>query len=202
MIDGRDENEVKQHWVFGPMMAAVVSLTGCGQGVEAEQQALNMRGQYLSDTPCSMVAELTADYGQRVYTFTVSADVTQEEMTLTIQEPDLLSGITAHLTEDSSSLVYDGLVLELGELDVDGLSPMEAIPALFESIRGDYMAECILNEEDATLTIHYTDPDQQQETGRETTVVFETETGAIKQGEINVDGRRVITLTCQEFHRG
>ena len=64
------------------------------------------------------------------------------------------------------------------------------------------MAECILNEEDATLTIHYTDPDQQQETGRETTVVFETETGAIKQGEINVDGRRVITLTCQEFHRG
>lgn len=73
-------------------------LAGCGgktQGSEAEQLALLVRGEYLEMTACSLDASITADYGQRVYQYELSAAVGEEETVLTLTAPEAVAGVTA-----------------------------------------------------------------------------------------------------------
>lgn len=93
---------------------------------------------------CAAEVEITADYGQRVYEFLLSAAVDGEETVLTLREPELAAGITARISEEGGVLEYDGLALETGPLDGDGLSPVSALPALLSAARSEYMAECTL----------------------------------------------------------
>ena len=54
------------------MMILVLPLSACGGkdgGGEAEKALAEIRGKYLEMTGCSGHAELTADYGQRVYAY-------------------------------------------------------------------------------------------------------------------------------------
>ena len=58
-----------------PMMTLVL-LTACGgtaAGDPAEELALAVRGEYLAMERCAAEVEITADYGQRVYEFLLSA---------------------------------------------------------------------------------------------------------------------------------
>ena len=79
-------------------MMTLVLLTACGgtaAGDPAEELALAVRGEYLAMERCAAEVEITADYGQRVYEFLLSAAVDGEETVLTLREPELAAGITA-----------------------------------------------------------------------------------------------------------
>ena len=64
-------------------MILLFLLSACGSqgGSEGEELALTIRGEYLAMDRCDCQAQLTADYGQRVYDFTVSAAVEGEDST-------------------------------------------------------------------------------------------------------------------------
>lgn len=101
-------------------------LTACGgtaAGDPAEELALAVRGEYLAMERCAAEVAVTADYGQRVYEFLLSAAVDGEETVLTLREPELAAGITARIGEEGGALEYDGLALDTGPLDGDGLVP-------------------------------------------------------------------------------
>ena len=70
------------------MMILGLSLSACGGaegGNRAEQLALDIRGEYLEMGGCTASLELTADYGQRVYTYGIGLNYAREgETTLTI----------------------------------------------------------------------------------------------------------------------
>ena len=115
-----------------PMMTLAL-LTACGgtaAGDPAEELALAVRGEYLAMERCAAEVAVTADYGQRVYEFLLSAAVDGEETVLTLREPELAAGITARIGEEGGALEYDGLALDTGPLDGDGLSPVSALSAL------------------------------------------------------------------------
>lgn len=65
---------MKKRLLFLPMMFLL--LTGCGGGQEgetgAEALAVAIRGEYMAMTGYSLQAQVNADYGQRVYDFTLS----------------------------------------------------------------------------------------------------------------------------------
>ena len=100
--------------VFLPfaLMIPLLLTSGCfggGEGQRLLDQALTIRGEYLTMSNFSARAELTADYGQRIYPYTLGVTGSDEEITLTILEPDLLSGITARMKRDGSFLEYEDL---------------------------------------------------------------------------------------------
>ena len=68
---------MRNRWCCVPMMILLL-LPACGAGGgednEAEQLALVLRGEYLEMTACTATAEITADYGQRVYQYTMSVE--------------------------------------------------------------------------------------------------------------------------------
>ena len=59
------------------------------------------------------------------------------------------------------ALEYDGLALETGPLDGEGLSPVSALPRAAEAARSGYMAECALERtgDSELLRVRCADPE-------------------------------------------
>lgn len=190
---------MKKWLLFLPMM--LLLLTGCGGGQEgetgAETLAVAIRGEYMAMTGYSLQAQVNADYGQRVYDFTLSVTSDGEETTVVIREPEMLAGVTARMDGDEGILEYEDLSLETGFLDGESLSPVSALPTLVEAARTQYIDRCTLA--DGVLEVHCADPEQDSGTGQEVTLYFDAQTHALTGGEISQDGRRVIACKITEF---
>lgn len=190
---------MKKRLLFLPMM--LLLLTGCGGGQEgktgAEALAVAIRGEYMAMTAYSLQAKVNADYGQRVYDFTLSVTSDGEETTVVIREPEMLAGVTARMDGDEGTLEYEDLSLETGFLDGESLSPVSALPTLVEAARTQYIDRCTLA--DGVLEVHCADPEEDAGTGREVTLWFDAQTHALTGGEISQDGRRVIACKITEF---
>lgn len=190
---------MKKRLLFLPMM--LLLLAGCGGRQEGEQGAealaVAIRGEYLAMTGYSLQAQVNADYGQRVYDFTLSVTSDGKETTVTVREPEMLSGVTARINGEEGVLEYDGLSLETGFLDGNSLSPVGALPVLMEAVRSQYMAGCTLA--DGMLEVYCADPEQRPGTGQEVKLWFDAQTHALTGGEISQDGRRVIDCQITEF---
>lgn len=182
------------------LMILLLPLNGCfgGEGQKALDTALTIRGEYLSMPDFSTRVLLQADYGQRVYDYTVDLSVTGEEMTLTVIEPELIAGISARIKADSLFLEYEELCLETGPLDESGLTPITSLPAMFRAVREDYLTSYCFDE-DGSLRVSCGDPDLTLGTGIEYTLWFHPETHDLIRGEIAVDGIRRITCTLSPF---
>lgn len=189
--------------VIGVLMITLL-LTACGTAGGDHgpmEQALAIRGEYLAAAGCIARLDVTADYGQRVYTYTVDVTVSGGETTLQVVAPDEVAGFTARLNGTQGSIDYDGAVLETGQLSSDGLTPLSAVPALLDTARSGFIAGCtreMLGEETA-LRVQCHDPAVEPGTGRETTLWFHADSHELLQGEISLDGHRVILCEFSEF---
>ncbi len=183
------------------VLMTTLLLTGCGKagGCGAEELALTIRGEYLAMEHCALQAAVTADYGQRVYQYEMAAAVTGQETVLTLSAPETVAGLTARITGEDSRLEFDGVCVETGPLDGNGLTPVSALPALLEAARSGYMTACALEEDGAVLRVDCGDPSGSPGTGSETVLWFDAATHALVKGEISVDGFRAILCEFSNF---
>ncbi len=183
------------------MMTLLLSACGGTGGNGPQEQALTIRGEYLAAKGCGARLNVTADYGQRVYTYTVDVTSTAEELVLSVVAPKEVAGVTAHLVGGDSRLEYDAAVLETGPLALDGLTPLDAVPALLETARSGFMDSCTMEQlgERASLRVLCRDPSMGQGEGTQTVLWFDPDSAALLRGEILVEGRRVILCECMEF---
>ena len=188
-----------------PMMILLLTLTACGgsgEGSQAEQLALEIRGEYLDMTACNATMDVTADYGQRVYDYTIEAAYVKDgETTLTVTAPEIIAGVTARLSKDSTVLEYDGVCWETGALNPDGMSPVDAIPALLAYAREGFIAECGMETVNETelLRIVCRDPEGTAGAGEECSLWFAPDTHALLRGELSQDGYTVIQCVFSQF---
>ncbi len=196
---------MKLNW-FGLLLTPLFLLSGCGQqGTDSQQQALELRTTYLSMTACQGTLQVTADYGQRVYTYemdmTWQGDATQGETTLVVTQPDIIAGLTITATQGESTLQYYGISIETGPLYEDGPNPIETIPYFLEVVRSGFIAECgyeLVGEEEQ-LRFTCRSVDNPSGTGEEVTLWFSKEDGLLQRGELAVDGVTMITCVFEDF---
>lgn len=188
------------------LTAFLAVLTACQGGGEntnkAETLARNIRTKYLESAACSGHWDLTADYGQRIYTYGIDWTWDRDaETRLTITDPENVAGTAAHIAKGETSLEYDGVILETGPLEEAGLAPMDAIPSFLTCAREGFLAECVLEDWDGVSQLHVTcrDPEKQPGQGIETQLWFEPDTAALLRGEISSDGVTVIQADCSGF---
>ncbi len=187
------------------MMILVLPLSACGGkdgGGEAEKALAEIRGKYLEMTGCSGHAELTADYGQRVYAYGLDFTWQREgETLLTLTAPEVIAGTTAHIAAGETALEYDGVMLETGPLNAAGLAPVDAVPALLAYAREGFAAECAMEEGEESQRLHVIcrDPESEPGTGTEADLWFDGTTGALLRGEISDGGMTVIQCDISDF---
>lgn len=194
-----------RRWKFILILALIPLLSACGGdggGNQAEQLALEIRTEFLNMTACDASMEVTADYGQRVYQYSIEVSYEKEgDTVLSVTAPENIAGITACLEHGQTALEYDGVRLETGPLSEDGLSPIDAVPALLEAAREGFLAECILEEMDGSQTLHASirDPEGVPGQGQEIQLWFDAASHTLLRGEIAQDGFTVIQCVFTSF---
>lgn len=187
------------------MMTLVLALTACGgkgAGNEAEELLNRTRTRYLEMTGCSGHADITADYGQRVYTYGVDFSWQKDgEVLLTLTAPENVAGTAAHIAGGETALEYDGVMMATGPLDSAGLTPIDAIPALLAYTREGYMAEYALEDWDGAqrLVVICRDPGEEPGQGVEAQLWFDPAMGALLRGEVSEGGYTVIQCDFTSF---
>jgi hypothetical protein len=182
------------------MIALCLLLTGCGGGETAQTDlAQTLREEYAAVTTWSGTAQVTADYGQRVYQYTLEGVGTEGAVTLTVTAPAEVAGVSARIADGQTRLEYDGAMLETGPLSPEGLSPVSAMPALLDYARAGFSDQW--SEEEGLLRVDYRDPDNDPGSGTEAVLWFDPASHDLVRGEITVDGYRVILCQWTAFSR-
>ena len=184
------------------MILLLALLCACGGGNEDNDLVLSLREDFQNMDAWSGEMELTADYGQRVYDYSVSFTGDREEgTTLTITAPEEAEGITAVAKEGQTWLDYDGVRLETGPLDPQGLSPMDALPALLTELETGTVAE-VGTETDGDLSLLRLtprDPEVTPGTGREAVFWFDKAQKTLLRAELRNDGATVVSCVFSSF---
>ena len=89
---------------------------------------------------CSFTAAVTADYGDRVYQFTMACSHTSDGTRLEVLEPEIIAGIAATVSEDGAQLEFDGAALEFGQLANGFVSPVSVPWLLAQCWMEEYIA--------------------------------------------------------------
>lgn len=116
-------------------------LCGCVEKENAVSEAVEFRAALVQAGGCSYIAEICADFGERVETFTVScrslADGTTE---MTVLLPKSLEGLTATVSDSGGKITYDGMAMDFGLLADDSLAPAAAPALMVECWSSEYIA--------------------------------------------------------------
>ncbi len=110
------------------LMISLLCLTACGGDGSGERFAA-----FREETAAAAVtatAEVSADYGETVYNFTLRCTGGGGEYTVEVLAPESLAGIRAHIARDSSRLEFEDIILDTGDLTSDGLTPVSALPTV------------------------------------------------------------------------
>ncbi|GHV05441.1 hypothetical protein FACS1894217_02310 [Clostridia bacterium] len=142
----------------------------------------------------SAEVRISADFGDRVCDFTVAySGAADGSATIKVLEPKEIAGITARVGATQTSLVYDGLILELGRLDGSAMTPCDAAVSVVRALREGRAAEsgrADLNGV-ACNQITYTALENGKTVQRQ--VWLDAATLVPLHAEILADGRRVVT---------
>ena len=96
---------------------------------------------------CSYQAEITADFGGNVESFTVFCNSLADGTTeLTILKPESLEGLTATVTDKGGKITYDGMAVDFGLLADGSLAPAAAPALVVDCWTSEYIASAGMEE--------------------------------------------------------
>lgn len=175
------------------LLGLIFLLSGCAQ-TELEQ-GMELRGKLLKAETCTFDANVTADYGDRLYQFSMNCNADKEgTVTFTVTKPENIAGISGKLDKSGGSITFDDTVLEFGLMAEDRLSPVSAPWVLIKTLRGGYLKSAGRSDGVTRLSLD----DSYQEDAL-TVDVWLGEDGLPARGEILFDGRRILTVEVEKM---
>lgn len=130
------------------VLTALMALPGCGGGPGPEELAAQIEDSFAQAAQVDFAAHIRADYGDRVYDFTVSCSSGADGGVLTVAEPEIIAGVTVRFSPEGAVLTYDGAEVFTGEILPEGLSPVDAVPMLLGLWRGGLVTEAVFERWD------------------------------------------------------
>ena len=162
------------------------SFSACSTEQPAQERLLELREMF-QGADQRFFAHITADYGDRVYHFTLRFDSAQR--TLEVLDPEIIAGVIIGISEGGTTLHFEGAELDTGPLTEDGLSPMAALPVIVLQWKEGHITDAHYETVNGTNAVVMTT--QISDSVRHTTW-FDRETGIPMKAEILSDGFAVI----------
>ena len=177
------------------ILCLVLMLTGCsGAGAELDR-AMTLRAKLLAAQGVSFDSVITADYGDKTYTFSASCKIDgQGNLSFTVQEPKSIAGITGTVSQTGGKLTFDDKALAFDVL-ADGLvSPVSGPWLLMKTLRSGYLTSCGVQGDYLRLAIDDSYADDALH------LDIWLDGGDIPvRGEILWQGRRILSLEVKNF---
>ena len=176
------------------LLCVLLLLTGCSGKNQEMDRAMNLRSKLLSKS-VSFDAQVTADYADKTYTFTMNCKAdTQGNLTFAVIEPALISGITGTVSAGGGKLKFDDVALAF-DLMADGqFSPVSGPWILMKTLRSGYLTSC--NREGDAFRISI--DDSYRDDALHLDIWLNGEDVPIR-GEIMWKGRRLLTIDVKNF---
>lgn len=174
-------------------------LTGCtGGGSSTKGKLEAAQSVYRTMSGCTAQAEITADYGQRVYGYTVDLTVKGGSGVMTVKQPENLAGTVLTWSDGETKLAFDGTELDTGALSDSGLSPADAMPTILTACQGGEIVDCCMEEQEGGQVLHGTlDLDGDQ--GGQIQCWFQPDSYGLLRAELSQDGVTVVTMQFSDF---
>ncbi|MCD7917217.1 MAG: hypothetical protein LUF84_01965 [Clostridiales bacterium] len=172
-------------------------LTGCGGGgASATDRVDEVRASYSSLTAYTASAAITANCSGRVYSYEAdfSGDLTSGMMTVT--GPDNIAGCSVSWDASGTVLDWEQVTLDTGDLNGDGLSPVDAMPALLTCCTTGLLLECSLEAEGAELYAEFENPENPACTAL---CWFDLTTHGLLRAELTSEGQTLVTMVFDRF---
>ena len=177
------------------VLLVVFLLTGCGSGSSGMDRAMSLRERLLKSNGCVFDAVITADYGERVYTFSMHCQTDSKgELTFTVTDPQTISGITGLIGQQGGNLTFDDQVLAFEMLADGQVAPVSAPWLMIHTLRSGYLASC--GEDGGGLRVRI--DDSYEEDALHLDIWLDSDDLPIR-GEILWQGRRVVSVEVRNF---
>lgn len=179
----------------GALMCLLLLLTGCSGRSGEIQRGMAFRGKLLAGDGCSFDAEITADYGDKLYTFSMECQGdAQGKLSFTVTQPDSIAGITGTASESGGALTFDDVALQF-DLMADGqVSPVSAPWLFLKTLRSGYLTSAGMEGDLLRLTID----DSYADDALQLDIWLNADDQPVR-AEILYDGRRILSLTVTNF---
>lgn len=103
------------------------------------QKALDLRSSLLSRQTYSFSLDVTADFDETVFCFSVDCLAKPDGVQMTLTAPETISGIKAYCADDGPGVLFDDTRVSLGELAEGNLTPLEAPYLLRKAMEKEYI---------------------------------------------------------------
>ena len=177
------------------VLLLAVFLCGCSGSSGEIERGMALRSKLLAAESCTFDANITADYGDKVYAFSMgcSADK-QGDLTFSVSAPETIAGITGTISADGGRLTFDDTALYFDLLADDQLTPVSGPWILIKTLRSGYLTSACVEEGSLRLTID----DSYDEDALQLDIWLD-EGDLPKRAEILYDGRRILSLDVTSF---
>lgn len=177
-------------------------LTACrGADNEAEKEAIRKRTDLLSAGGCRLTAEVTADYGERVYEYTLECDYAyQGKSDIKVIKPEIVEGLSATMEYGNTMLSFDGLSIDTGILAEPELTPLGAVIMMADAWSAGYISGTCFEAADdieclyVSYLVGYDNDELEYRTW------FDKASLKPVKGEIISDGRAVIMIKYTDIY--
>lgn len=170
-------------------------LSSCSASKGSGQElALKIRADLLDASKIEMTADVTADYGDRVYQFTFTYAGSADKGEIVITAPEDIAGLKAKVSVSGGTISYDGAELDTGALTSGGLSPADSVPILLSQWQNGYISGCNYENLGSTETLAVTTAVTESESQR---TWFDIKTHLPVRSELSQNGRMVISCTFE-----
>ena len=130
-------------WKTLAILCVVFLFCGCKKNDGPLDNAINLRNKILESNGCSFSATVTADYGEKVYVFSMDCTADKEgNVSFCVTRPETIAGITGNISVTGGNLTFDDKVLAFQTLADGEISPVTAPWLFLKTLRSGYMRGC------------------------------------------------------------
>lgn len=177
------------------IVCLIVLLAGCATGGAEMERALNLRVK-LQNTAFAFQTVITADYGDKTYSFTMDCTADKEgNVTFEVAEPASIAGITGKISQGSGKLTFDDQVLAFDILADELISPVSGPWVLVKTLRSGYLTSCGAEGDDL---LRLAIDDSYEENALHLDIWLDGE-DTPKRCEVLWQGRRLLSMEVKNF---
>ena len=172
----------------------LILLAGCSGKHEEMDRAMALRSKLLAQGAV-FDAEITADYGEELYTFSMACQVdTHGKLTFSVTAPESICGIGGEISASGGALTFDGEALSFPLLADGQITPVAAPWVLMHTLRSGYLTSCGLEGDTLRIAID----DSYEEDALHLDIWLNGD-DVPARGEILWQGRRILSVVVKNF---
>ena len=183
---------MKKLWI----LTVILFLCACTGEDSQMARVLDLRQQLLECNSCRFDAEVTADFGDKTYTFAMQCQGNADgTLRFTVDEPDTISGISGSLSAKGGKIIFDeDRAVAFPMLAEGEVTPVSGPWLLYNTLRSGYILSCGAEGEQLRVSLN----DSYEEEALQVEVWLDREDRPV-MAEVIWRGRRVLTICVENF---